>query len=344
MAASAAKGKLPQSFTGPGLVDLQVNGFAGFDFNGDPDTWTVRAFLDVARALGRRGVAAALPTFFTDAMDRMTARARRFAELLAEEPQLAGVFPGLHIEGPFISPEDGPRGIHPREHCAIPAGAPDFFDRLQEASGARVKLLTLAPELDGALDLIARARIRGVCVAIGHTQAPAETIRAAVSAGAAMSTHLGNGSHHVLPRLDNYIQTQLAEDDLYASFIADGHHVPFATLKNFIRAKTTARSVLVSDATSGAGAEPGRYTLGSMDVVVSDDLCVTHPGTAGFAGSALTLDRAVVNACRECGVPFGQAWSMASMLPAALINLDPPEPVTVMVADDGFSEREDTYK
>jgi N-acetylglucosamine-6-phosphate deacetylase len=325
-------------------VDLQINGFAGFDFNGDPATWTVQAFLDVAQLLRRRGVTAALPTLITDDMDRMTARARRYAELLAEEPQLAEAFPGLHIEGPFISPDDGPRGIHPREHCAIPAAAPHFFDSLQQASGGRVRVLTLAPELDGALDLIARAKIRGACAAIGHTQAPAGMIRAAVAAGAAMSTHLGNGSHHVLPRLDNYIQAQLAEDALFASFIADGHHVPYPTLQNFIRAKGTARTVLISDATSGAGADPGRYTLGDMEVVVSEDLRVAHPGSAGFAGSALTLDRAVVNVCHGCGVPFGQAWSMASMLPAALIGLEPPGPVTVVVTPDGFSEREDTYK
>jgi len=339
MAAPAPERELPGTYTGPGLVDLQVNGFTGFDFNGDPDTWTVEAFLDVARALNERGVAAALPTFITDDIERTLARARRYAALVGAEPRLAAAFPGLHVEGPFITPDEGPRGVHPREHCLAPADAPGFLDRVQEASGGRVRVLTTAPELDGALALIERAAATGVCAAIGHTTAPLETIRDAVAAGAVLSTHLGNGSHQVLPRLDNYIQAQLAEDGLHASFIADGHHVPFHTLKNFLRAKTPARSILVSDATSGAGAGPGRYALGEMEILVSDDLLVSHPGTAGFAGSALTLDRAVINVCVRCGVPFEQAWSMASLQPAALIGLDAPGPVIVAVTVEGFTNQ-----
>ncbi len=328
---------LPASHTGPGLVDVQVNGYAGFDFNADPASWTVEDFDAVRRALARRGVLRALPTLITDDPRRMMARARAFALLVEQEPALRAAFPRLHIEGPFVSPEDGPRGAHPRAHCTTPRKLPDLLPALQEASGGRVGILTLAPELPGAVDLIERAAEQGLCVALGHTAADAETLARAVEAGARLSTHLGNGSHQRLPRLDNYVQRQLAEDRLAASFIADGHHVPFSTLKNFIRAKTPRRSILITDAIAAADVGPGRYTLAGEVVVVSADLRAAQPGQPHLAGSALTLDRAVVHVCLHCDVSFTEAWAMASLHPAALLGLDAPPSITVFVSDDGFT-------
>jgi N-acetylglucosamine-6-phosphate deacetylase len=140
----------------------------------------------------------------------------------------------------------------------------------------------------------------------------------------------------MLHRLDNYLQAQLAEDSLYAGFIADGHHIPFYTLKNFLRAKTFERSLLVTDAMAAADQGPGVYTLGSVTVRVSEDLRTVQPGKSHLSGSALTLDRAVVNVCIHCGVPFDLAWSMASTVPAELIGLDVPDPVAVEIGLDGF--------
>lgn len=333
-------GLLPSNYTGPGLVDLQVNGYAGFDFNGDPAAWTAERLHAVRAGLTRRGVVAVLPTLTTDALPGMIARAARYAELVGADAELSAFFPKLHIEGPFLSPDDGPRGNHPRRHCRTPRELPDFLARLDEAGGGRIAMVTLAPELPGAVGFVGRCVRDGICPAIGHTGASADRIAQAVAAGARIATHLGNGSHQELPRLDNYVQTQLADDRLWASFIADGIHVPFATLKNFLRAKTPARSVLVTDATAAAELGPGRYTLGGEIVEVSADGRAARPGHPNLAGSTLTLDKAVVNVARHCDIPFEQAWAMASTQPATLAGLDEPQTVTVAVTEEGFARRQ----
>lgn len=331
-----ARGALPEHHTGPGLVDLQLNGYAGYDFNGDPSSITSAVLRDVRDRLYRRGVVAALPTFITDDAARMVERAAAYARALNEELELEATFPGLQIEGPFLSPEDGPRGAHPLTWCRTPRDLPDLYDRLREASGDRISILTLAPELPGALELIERASGAGTTVALGHTAASRTCLLEAVDAGARMSTHLGNGSHEQLPRLDNYVQAQLAEDRLFSSFIADGHHIPFYTLKNFLRAKSSERSILVTDAVAAADAEPGEYLLAGEHIVATDDGLVRKPGESNLAGSALTLDRAVVNVARHCAVPFEEAWAMASVRPAVLIGLPAPDLLAVHIRETGF--------
>ena len=328
---------LPDVYRGPALVDLQMNGYAGFDFNGPLESWTPEALHVVRTALNQRGVGAALPTLITNELGQMIAAARRWASIVDHDPALLQTFPLLHIEGPFISPEDGPRGVHPLKHCRTPESLPDFFDRIREASGNRIGILTLAPELPDALPLIERAAGTGVCVALGHTAAAPAEIDRAVQAGARMSTHLGNGSHLMLHRHDNYIQYQLADDRLAAGFIADGHHIPFPALKNFIRAKTIARSVLVTDAIAAADGGPGPYRIGGLEVVVSAAGRVSERGSPFLAGSALTLDRAVLNVVRHCGIPFEQAWAMASRHPARLVGLADLPDVEVRVAEQRFT-------
>ena len=309
----------------PGLVDLQLNGYAGFDFNAPAGAWHREDLLHVRLALRKASVVMALPTLITDAPNALVDRAKAYCELVEADERLGATFPGLHIEGPFISPENGPVGAHPQHHCVTPHQLPDLLDRLIEASGERIRILTLAPELEGAMALIEKAARLGILVAIGHTTADAETLDAAVIAGAHMATHLGNGSHMTLPRHDNYIQHQLADDRLAASFIADGHHIPFPVLKNFLRAKTLEKAVLVTDAMAAAGAGPGRYRLGEKEVVVSADLKCQIPGQQNLAGSALTMEQAVLNVTRYCKVPFEEAWTMASTRPAALAGLPGPE-------------------
>ncbi|MBL7646331.1 MAG: N-acetylglucosamine-6-phosphate deacetylase [Candidatus Hydrogenedentes bacterium] len=328
---------LPTRHTGPGLVDLQVNGYAGIDFNGADDVFTPETFHMIREKMNSRGVLVSLPTYITASPARLESNCRAYAKLVEADAELAAAFPKLHIEGPFISSVEGPRGAHPLEHAINPADAPDLMARLQEASGGRLGIITLAPELPGALDLIAWCRDNGIVSAAGHTNATSAEIRAGAEAGLVMSTHLGNGSHQMLPRMDNYIQAQLAEDGLFASFIADGHHVPFFTLKNFIRAKRFEKTVLVSDAIMAADCGPGRYQLGDFEVEVSETLRCTKVGHAGLAGSALTMDLGVINTALHTDANFEEAWTMASTRPAQLVGIPVPADITVEVSEAGFS-------
>lgn len=327
------------SAAGPGLVDIQVNGYAGFDFNDPVEALSIDGLRRTCRAMRRRGVVAVLATLGTDAISRITGRLARLVRLRRQDEAVACLIAGFHVEGPMISSEEGPRGAHAAEHTMTPAEAPNFLREIQEASEGMLRLLTLAPELPGALALIAEATAAGVTVALGHHAAGAEILDEAVRAGAKMCTHLGNGSHAMLPRLDNYLQRQLADDRLAAGFIADGHHVPFPTLKNFLRAKQPGRSVLVTDAIAAADMPPGTYGSGRRARKVDPDGAVRLAGTPYLAGSALTLDRGVLNVARHCDVSFETAWAMASTQPAELVGLAPPERVEVDIDEEGFSLR-----
>ncbi len=325
---------------GPGLVDLQVNGYAGVDFN---DSNVERLTLEKVRAafeaMQRCGVVSVLVTIITAPIEQMIARVVRMVELRKTDELLSSMIAGFHIEGPFISSEDGPRGAHSLEYVMTPKDSPDLLDELQAAAEGTVRLLTLAPELPGAMKLIADASSDGVVVSLGHHKADAETIDRAVEAGAKMCTHLGNGSHYMLPRLDNYLQRQLADDRLWAGFIADGHHIPFPTLKNFIRAKTPQHSVLITDAMMAANMPPGTYSIGDVTCQVHDDGFVSHDDSPSLAGSVLTMDRAVINVACHCDVPFETAWAMASTQPAELVGLPTPTRVEVDVIDKSFVRR-----
>ncbi|HXY38790.1 MAG TPA: amidohydrolase family protein [Vicinamibacteria bacterium] len=302
----------------PGLVDLQVNGFAGVDFN-DPalgDEQVARA----VEAIGRTGVTRFLPTLVTSSSEGFTACARRLAR--ATQPAIAGV----HMEGPYISPEDGYRGAHPRAFVR-PADVEDFRRR-QDAAGGRIRIVTLAPESPGALSLIEHLVRTGVHVALGHTGASGAQILDAVNAGATLSTHLGNGCAALLPRHPNVIWEQLGEDRLLASFIVDGHHLPPATVRAMFRAKTPARTILVTDAIAAAGMPPGRYVLGGETVELEPSGRVSVPGTPYLAGSALRLDAAIGNAVRFTGLPLEEVVAMASSRPAAYLGIEPAGKIT----------------
>jgi N-acetylglucosamine-6-phosphate deacetylase len=222
------------------------------------------------------------------------------------------------MEGPYISPEDGARGAHPREHVSA-ASREDFAWR-QEAAAGTIRLVTLAPEVPGAISLIEHLVTTGVCVAIGHTAATPAQIQAAIAAGASLTTHLGNGCASVLPRHPNLLWEQLASDRLRASFIVDGHHLPAATVKAMIRAKTPARSLLISDAMAAAGCPPGRYEFNGEWVVLGEDGRVSSPGTPWLAGSALGMDQAVMNAVKFTGLTLPEIIPLATSQPAAYLG------------------------
>jgi N-acetylglucosamine-6-phosphate deacetylase len=221
---------------------------------------------------------------------------------------------GFHIEGPHISPEDGPRGAHPRQWVRPPDL--DEFNRWQDAAGGRVRIVTLSPEWPDATRYIERITREGVVAAIGHTQAAATQIAGAVAAGATLSTHLGNGAHQLLRRHPNYIWEQLAEDRLMADFIVDGIHLDGAFIKSAIRAKTVGRSILVTDASAPAGATPGRYYLADQPVDLTEDGRVVLAGTDRLAGSALHMHRGVENLMRLAGLSLADAIRMATLNPA----------------------------
>jgi N-acetylglucosamine-6-phosphate deacetylase len=308
----------------PGLFDLQVNGFGGIDFNGtDLTTDLVSEALERMRATG---VTRCLPTLITSPFDRFAASARIIASV--SDAAVAGI----HMEGPYVSPADGARGAHPREHVA-PASV-DGFKRRQDAALGRIVLVTLAPEVFGALSLIEHLVATDVRVAIGHTAATPLQLRDAVAAGATLATHLGNGCPEMLPRHPNVIWELLAADALFASVIADGHHLPASTLKVMVRAKRPERSILVTDAMAAAGwraAEPEavrRFTLGDVVCELGSDGRVSLPGTSYLAGSSLTLDRAIANTVRFTELPIETVIPMASTIPASCLGTTPAGTVT----------------
>ncbi|MDF2657835.1 MAG: N-acetylglucosamine-6-phosphate deacetylase [Paenibacillus sp.] len=333
-----------QRWIAPALIDLQLNGVDGVDFN-ELET-TPQRIEEAVRYLYARGVVRFCPTVITSDQSGMLRCIRTIAEACDAYPEVAYAVLGIHVEGPYISGESGPRGAHPLEHVRDP----DVREYLgwQEASGGRVRMVTVAPERTGAADFIRRLVSEGVVAAIGHTGATDEQLLAAVDAGASMSTHLGNGSHPLLPRHPNYIWSQLAEDRLYAGLIGDGHHLPPAALKSMIRAKGT-KAVIVSDATHYEGFAPGRYMKrGRYEVLLRPDgrlVMADHPQI--FAGAATALNRCVENVARFGICSLGEAIEMASLRPAEVIGLSqaglgslrPGSPADLIVYETGEDGR-----
>jgi N-acetylglucosamine-6-phosphate deacetylase len=249
---------------------------------------------------------------------------RVIAEALEAEPELREAVPGVHLEGPFISAVDGPRGAHELRFVRDPDWA-ELASWLEAAPGL-VRLVTLAPELPGALEVIRRATAAGIRIGLGHTAASAEVIAGAVRAGACLSTHLGNGSHAVLPRLRNYIWEQLACDDLSASIITDGFHLPDSVIRTFWRAKGPRRIILTSDVTLLGGNPPGVYRWGGIDVEVFPDGHLGLAGTEYLAGAAHLLDWDVPRCVAAAGCTLAEAVAACTVNPAGLFALEAGPP------------------
>jgi N-acetylglucosamine-6-phosphate deacetylase len=317
--ASSDPTDLDADWVAPALFDLQINGCDGHSFNSE--RLTTDAIRHVVQVCRRHGIGALCPTLITNSAEALLhgfATLRRACETDAD---LACAIPALHLEGPYISPEDGPRGAHPLRHVRPPDW--DEFRRFQDAAGGQIRLVTLAPEHDGALEFIERLCANGVVVALGHTAASGPRLRDAIAAGARLSTHLGNGSHAVLPRHDNYVWEQLAADELWASVICDGHHLPPAVVRCIVRVKTPVRTILTCDASSLAGLPPGRYREWDQEFEVSPLGKVVVPGTAYLAGSAVFTDTCVGLAMRYAGVSLRDAVDMAGARPRELLGLPP---------------------
>jgi N-acetylglucosamine-6-phosphate deacetylase len=299
----------------PGLIDLQVNGYAGVDFN-DP-ALDATALDHALRAMLDAGVTTCLPTLITAPEPALAERFAALDRAVANSRLGPLMVPGFHLEGPFLNPAPGFAGCHPPNAMLPPDHA--LVLRLVAPLTRPVLLLTLAPEQPGGMALIAWASARGMLVAIGHSAADQATVANAAHAGATLSTHLGNALPHSQPKFRNPLIAQLAEDRLSASFIADGIHIPPSALKVLLRAKGLSRAVLVTDATAAAATPPGLYRFAGMFIEHAADGSVREPGSDVLAGSALCLDQAVRNLVAWGLATPADAIRLASVNPAALL-------------------------
>ncbi|MCU0228871.1 MAG: amidohydrolase family protein [Bryobacterales bacterium] len=299
-------------YIAPGFIDVQVNGFAGVDYcQSGTAVEEIGRSIDVIHS---SGTSLFFPTVITNSPDEMVGALRNLASAKESLPNGAAM-EGFHVEGPFISPTDGPRGAHPQRWVTAPDL--DLYQRMQEAARGQIKLFTLSPEWEGAPAFIEAVAADGVTVSIGHTSASAEQISDAVRAGATMSTHIGNGAHKVLPRHPNYLWQQLADDRLYAGVIADGIHLGEDFLRVALRAKGVERAVLVTDAAMPAGCQPGPYMLGEVEVELlpPGDRVVLRGGDR-LAGSALFMHKGVEKLMTLGHLALAEAVRLATINPA----------------------------
>ena len=315
---SLPKGEEKLPIVAPGLVDLQINGYNGLDLNLFP--LEAERVHRIVRELWREGVTTFFPTVTTNADERIEEAMRVITKVCREDGTTAAAIAGIHLEGPFISPEDGPRGAHQKEYVKAPDW--DLFRRWQEAAEGRIRIITLSPEWPGAARFIRNCTDSGVIVSIGHTAASPEQIREAVAAGATMSTHFGNGAHLTLPCHPNYLWEQLAQDRLWTALIADGFHLPESFIKVVLKMKA-GRAILVSDAVHLSGMPPGTYFSHNRVRVVKTPEGKLHLADRPnlLAGSAQMLPWGISHLVRTNICGLSEAWEMASVRPAALTNL-----------------------
>ncbi len=299
----------------PGLFDIQVNGCLGIDF-ADPKI-TCESLAVAEGVLGKHGISLYCPTVVTRDKQSILGTLAVF-----DKAWDRGLIPramGIHLEGPYISSLDGYRGVHQSEFVRDPDW--DEFTQFQECCGGRIRMVTLAPERPRARSFIEKAVASGVIVAIGHTAAEDKDIAAAVDCGATISTHLFNGSAQLIDRHRNVIYAQLAEDRLYASLIADGHHIPLSTFKVAVRAKGVDRVILASDLTYLAGLPEGEYTTENRSVVMRDS-GVWVKDAPLLAGAATTLERDVEILARQPEPGIEAALLCATRVPAQALKCE----------------------
>ena len=305
------------AYIAPAFFDLQINGAMGVAFSDiNLDESGIRKVLSVCKI---HGIEAICPTIITNAHPVLIHGFNTLRKACESDSTIRSAIPCFHLEGPYISNEDGPRGAHQKQHVRNPIY--DEFKEYQEASGNRIKLLTLAPELPGAIDFIRKITLEGVVVAIGHTAASPMIIREAIAAGASLSTHLGNGSHAMWPRHENYFWEQLSCDSLSASIITDGHHLPEALIKTIVRVKPFEKQIITCDASGLAGLPPGKYLMWNQEIEILSCGKVVVPGTPFLAGSGSFTDDCVAHLISLGVVSRSQAIEMATNAPRRLLQL-----------------------
>lgn len=303
------------------LFDIQINGFAGVDFQSENlDVAEVRRAVD---ALAAHETLRFFPTLITGPLEKLEAKFAQFENIRRQDSVVREAACGYHLEGPWLSCSPGFHGAHNPQYM----GPPDYdaFQRLQAAAGGNIRLLTVAPEHPGSAEFIRKVVADGVAVSLGHTDAQDADIDAAVDAGARFCTHLGNGVPEMMHRHNNVIQRLLARDDLTAFFIPDGIHLPPFVLKNLFRAKPEGRVLFTTDCMAAAGAPNGTYRIGEMELYVGSDRVVRQPGGKGFAGSALTPDEGVANVARWLGTGEKKARALFSTDVASAFGISLPQ-------------------
>ena len=308
-------------FIGPGFTDIQVNGYGGVDYNelyADPIK-----LLPVTRILYKAGVTTHYPTIITNSAEQISKLIKQVVALRKTDELSRWSIEGLHIEGPFISPADGPRGAHPKEFICAPDW--NLTQRWQDDAEGLISIITLSPEWENANSFIEQCVKNNILVSIGHTQATHQQLLDAVSAGAKLSTHLGNGMHPIIPRFPNYLWSQLADDRLGASIIADGFHLPAEVIHVFKKVKNE-KMILVSDSVSLAGMPPGDYDLhiGGQVTLTKEGKLHLRNNPSIFAGSSANLKECVAFLVRNNLATLAEAWEMASIRPQRLLHSDIP--------------------
>lgn len=299
-------------------LDLQVNGYAGADFNrADLSGESLRK---ACEQLKNDGVSGVLATVITDDLDAMIAKLQRLVKLREQDSLAREIIWGFHIEGPFLSPELGYIGAHP-VHAAISANL-DAMKRLLDAACGLARIVTLAPECDTNCDVTRYLADQGIVVSAGHTNASLDELSAAIDAGLSMVTHLGNGCPMTLHRHDNIIQRVLSlSDRLWISFIADGAHIPFFALGNYLARIGLDRAVIVTDAINAAGLGPGRYSLGNQEIDIGEDLVPRSKDQSHFVGSATIMSRMAANLRKELGLTKQQVHQLCFDNPRRVLNV-----------------------
>ena len=313
------------------FFDIHVHGAQSFDFMASD----AAGIAEVGRFLVTRGVANYLPTTVTAPLDLTLKSLERLADAIEHPVDGAPVAVpvGIHLEGPFVS--HGKRGVHPEVSIREPNV--ELFDRFQAAARGHIRLMTLAPELPHALELIQHATDAGVRVSMGHSVATGDETLAAIAAGAKSCTHLFNAMRPLDHREPGIVGTVLDRGDIYAEAICDGVHVHPAIVRLWLKVKGEERGILVTDGMSATGMPDGTYTLGDFDVVVKDGVCLSGET---LAGSVLTMDQAVANVQKFTGTSLGAAVRLASRNPARMMGMSqlstmaPGTPANFNVFDD----------
>jgi N-acetylglucosamine-6-phosphate deacetylase len=280
-------------------LDLQVNGYAGTDFNGDD--LTAEALHHACVCLREDDCDSILATFITDDVATLERRMSTLVRLREQDELARSVIVGIHIEGPFMNPEKGYIGAHPPQ-CVRPANLEDA-KRLLDAAGGLTKIVTLAPEKDEHFHVTEFLANNGVTVSAGHCNPSLEVLRAATEHGLTMFTHVGNGCPMLMHRHDNIIQRALAlRDKLWLCFIPDGVHIDFFALQNYLRVAGLEKTIFVTDAISAARLGPGKFTLAGWDIQIGEDLVARSPDGSHFVGSTVTIPRIVANGQQQLGL------------------------------------------
>ncbi|WP_146510140.1 N-acetylglucosamine-6-phosphate deacetylase [Thalassoglobus neptunius] len=305
-------------FVAPGLFDLQVNGYGGIWFS--DENLTVEQVLKTLKQHFQHGITHLFPTLITNSQGALEHGFSIIRKACEQEQWADRMILGCHLEGPYISSEDGPRGAHPIDH--VRKCSWEEVEALRKASGNRIRLVTLAPESEGAVELIRQAVNSNIAISIGHTAATSEEIARAVEAGATLSTHLGNGAHGTLRRHPNYIWDQLGEERLAASIISDGHHLPASVVRSIYYAKGPARTILTCDASGLAGCPPGEYDYhgGRFEVLAEGPIVIAGQRQL-LAGSGVQTDVCVAKMIEMTGCTLEQAWTMATTNPARVCGV-----------------------